>query len=242
MITFDQFEAGPGSYNISNDLARTSSVYHNAPRPVILKAKKTLDSFIPKGSHISFSPVSYISNPNSSFYRSSSCIKFGNEKRKDYFLMSQDRSPGPIYSFPLKGKQGISFTRAKKKDSKTPSCPSPDTYNPKQSPTKIGIKIKGNHSDKVYSKNVEKFLKGGIGPGPAEYYKPEYYKKGIKISKSTRDIKEPCVGRTLTPGPGSYNVLESRSKGCRFTLSKRSLDIRACKIYLDQNSYEFARN
>jgi hypothetical protein len=240
MISYDNWEAGPGSYNISQDLAQTSSIYYNAPRPLIGKAEK-ISSISKSSLKSSPCPTSSYDPPSHSLFRSSSSTKFGHEKRKDYFLQSQDRSPGPIYKVTLKPKTGISFSKARKKDSEIPIFPSPNSYNPMRSRTKIAIKLKGTRSEKVYQKNVEKFLKGLIGPGPAEHSWTGKLEKGIKISRSSKESE--FVVRTSTPGPGTYQVDRNKffGKGHRFPAACRKLDIRACKRYIDRNSHEFFR-
>jgi hypothetical protein len=46
MTSIDLFEAGPGSYNLSQDFTSKSQIYTNPPRPVINKGKKNPNLFI----------------------------------------------------------------------------------------------------------------------------------------------------------------------------------------------------
>ena len=191
MTSIDTWEAGPGSYNISQDLTSRSQVYQNPPRPLMNKGRKNPSVFISNAQSKEWqgtcSPPSSKYSPNTTLlFKSASVSKFGYEKRKDHFLTARDRSPGPIYSFPQLTTRTCSFGKGVK--GKTLSCdgPSPCAYSPHTIETKLPVKIKGYLSEKIYSKNYEKYYRGQIGPGPGGYLAPDQSNKGIVLPKAQR--------------------------------------------------------
>lgn len=246
MTSIENWEAGPGSYNISNELGALSQVYINPPRQTMNKGKKDPGTFVSNAQSKEWlgtcSPSVGKYSPNTSLlYKSVSASKFGSEKRKDYFLTGRDRSPGPIYTFPDLSARTCSFGKGQKVTlQKLEEIPSPSSYNPTTIHTKIPVKIKGYISDKVYSKNFEKYYRGQVGPGPASYLPLEPLKKGCILPKAQRNFN--CnhhIDSTATPGPGTYNSTQplTLKKSIGFG-SKRNLDIRACNFNIDSNSYE----
>lgn len=240
MQNFEDWAAGPGSYNLTSDISTQSFIYHNAPRAVFSRDRKTpqverSQNNIYQGLN---SPTSSCSPNLDILHKSSSGISFCKSKRPNYFLSGSGRSPGPIYLLSTKSSKGCSFTKAGKLKYSLPEGPSPASYEPRKSPSKIAIKIKGPVSDKIYSKNLEKYYKGQLGPGPGGYNGQESLSKGIVISKSVR--KFDLIQGNSSPGPGSYNLVEKsmRKSGHKFPESKKKLDIRACNGYLDRNSFE----
>jgi hypothetical protein len=193
MSFVSNWEAGPGSYNLSENLATHSQVHFNAPRPVFYKGKRNPSLFISNAQCQEWlgtcSPPVNKYSPNSTLlYKSSSMPRFGKEQRKDYFLISQDRSPGPIYSLPDVAARGSSFGKGKKYSTKANDLPSPDAYNPRLLQTRLPVKIKGYISERAYEKNLEKYYSGQIGPGPAGYSLEEKQKKGGKLPRAGRMI------------------------------------------------------
>lgn len=246
MTSIDSWEAGPASYNVANSIGSVSQVYLNPPRPVMNKGKKNPMMFVSNAQSKEWlgtcSPsVGKYSPSTSLLFKSVSVPKFGGEKRKDYFLTGRDRSPGPIYAFPGMSTRTCSFGKGEKVSLiKLEEKPSPSTYDPKSLQTKIPVKIKGHMSEKMYSKNYEKYYRGQVGPGPATYLPPIPTKRGLAIPKSERNFNcNTNIDDTETPGPGAYNNPEpTKSKNCIGFGSKRSLDIRACIFHIDSNSYE----
>lgn len=249
MTSIEKYEAAPGSYNLSQDLTTKSQVYFNPPRPLIPKGKKQPNiyfSFAQSKEMMGMDspPVSKYSPNTSIIYKSSSISKFGNETRKDHFLQASDRSPGPIYMYSDKNLRTCSFGKGEKIKYKPSDEPGPFTYEPKVVNAHLPVKIKGYVSDRMYLKNMESTYKGIQGPGPGKYSLAENLTKGIKWSKSKR-LKPRNIYSAINnnPGPGSYSslpqILNKKSHG--FGGSKRSLDIRACILYLDSNSIELFR-
>ncbi|OMJ93806.1 hypothetical protein SteCoe_3129 [Stentor coeruleus] len=240
MTSVDSWNAAPGSYNIINELGTKSQVYLNPPRHIMNKGEKNPSLFASNAQSKEWlgtcSPPSNKYSPNATLlFKSASAVKFGNEKRKDYFLTGRDRSPGPIYAFPALTTRTCSFGKGEKPNQKTPEnilnqSPSPNSYNPKFKDTKIPMKMKGYSSEKVYLKNYEKYYKGRAGPGPVYSLHLEPINKGVVLPKAQRNFNYD----TDTPGPGAYNShhMELHKKSVGFG-SKRNLDIRAYS-----NSYE----
>ena len=174
MINVDNWEAGPASYNTSRDLALNSRIYPNPPRPIISKGKKNPSMYISNAQSrewlCSCTPGANKYSPNATLlFKSSSVPKFGNEKRKDHFSTGRDRSPGSIYNLPEFSVRAPLFGKGAKSSPKPNEFPSPNAYNPAHVQTKLPIKIKGYISEKIYSKNYERYYKGDLGPGPAGY-------------------------------------------------------------------------
>ena len=243
MQNFDDWAVGPGSYNLSNDISSKSFIYHNAPRPLFSRSRKlTKDNSISSqnNTYQTLNPPEPSSPTDRKLLRrSSSGIKFCKSKRTDYFSSASRRSPGPIYSYSLKSSKGCSFTKEKKLEKAELKSPGPGSYSPKKSGSKIAIKLKGPSSVKLYLKNFEKYYKGQLGPGPGGYCTPGSLKKGIVIAKSIKESDK--LIRNFSPGPGSYNLIDPNGwkTGHKFPESRKRLDIRACNLYLDRNSFEF---
>lgn len=243
MQNFDDWAAGPGSYNLSNDISSESFIYHNAPRPLFSRSRKvTRDKSLTSqnNTYQNFHSPDPSSAPDLKLMRrSSSGIKFCKSKRTDYFLSASRRSPGPIYSYAIKSNKGCSFTKEKKLKNSEFQSPGPGSYSPKKSASKIAIKLKGPGSGKIYLKNFEKYYKGHLGPGPGGYCSTDNLKKGIVIAKSIKESEK--NNRNFSPGPGSYNLIDPNGwkTGHKFPESRKRLDIRACNLYLDRNSFEF---
>ena len=109
-----EFLAGPGSYNITNDLKKRSPIYHNSPRTLIGQGKKFPDVYI-SDHHIKEkmcieSPPPNAYNPNTDvLFTKNNSLSFGTSKRIDYFGTAKNRSPGPIYFLPKFESTGTSF-------------------------------------------------------------------------------------------------------------------------------------
>ncbi|OMJ76382.1 hypothetical protein SteCoe_24246 [Stentor coeruleus] len=198
MTSVESWNAAPGSYNIANELGTKSQVYLNPPRQVMNKGRRNPSLFISNAQSKEWlgtcSPPANKYSPNATLlYKSISSVKFGNEKRKDPFLTGRDRSPGPVYAFPVLTTRKCSFGKGEKSNKKIPeknsnSNPSPNSYNPKLQDTKIPIKMKGYSSDKVYLKNYEKYYKGQAGPGPVYTLNLEPINKGVVLPKAQRNF------------------------------------------------------
>lgn len=246
MSSIETWEAGPGSYNISQDLTTRSQVYQNPPRPIINKGRKNPSVFISNAQSkewqgINSPPLSKYSPNTTLLHKSASAPKFGNEKRRDYFLIGSDRSPGPIYSFPELTTRTCSFGKGIKSKHFLLDGPSPCTYNPQTVEKKIPVQIKGYLSEKLYSKNYEKYYRGQIGPGPASYSISDESHKGIMLPKAKRMQEgNRNIAKLDTPGPGAYvdTFPIPIRRAVAFGNSKRNLDIRSCMFYIDGNSYE----
>ena len=192
MTNIERYQAAPGSYNLSQDLTTRSQVYLNPPRPTIPRGKKQPNLYFSfaqsKESMGLDAPSASKYSPNSSLlFKSTSVSKFGNEKRKDHFLLASDRSPGPIYLYTERNKRTCSFGTGEKLTVKESDEPSPAAYNPKAIKNRLPIKMKGYVSDKVYLKNLENTYKGKIGTGPACYSPSSSpLKKGMKLPQALR--------------------------------------------------------
>lgn len=249
MTSIEKYEAAPGSYNLSQDLTTKSQVYFNSPRPLIPKGKRQPSIYFSFAHSkdlmgLDSPPVSKYSPNASIIYKSCSVSKFGNETRKDHFLQASGRSPGPIYMYSVKDLRTCSFGKGEKVTFKTSDEPGPCTYQPKMVDAHLPVKIKGYASDRMYLKNMESTYKGKQGPGPGKYSVTENLNKGIKWSRSTRlKSSNTYSAHNNNPGPGSYSslpqILNKKSHG--FGGSKKSLDIRACTLYIDSNSIELFR-
>ena len=233
----ETWEAGPGSYNVSNNLTIMSQVYPNPPRPFISKGKRNPSMFISNAQSKEWlctsSPASNAYSPNTTLlYKSASVVRFGNEKRKDHFLAGKDRSPGPIYSFPAVSARSTSFGKGGKGWVHTNEAPSPAAYNPKNVQTRLPVKMKGYLSEKIYAKNYEKYYKGQIGPGPAGYSPITSSARSICMPKAERlPIGESYLEKSCSPGPGAYGeILKTEvKKSPQRGGFKKNLDIRSCK-------------
>ena len=85
--------------------------------------------------------------------------------------------------------RGASFGKGIKLFSKINDLPSPTAYDPKAYSNKIPIKMKGYISEKIYAKNLEKYYKGKIGPGPAGYTIQEEKGKGMMLPKAEKLVQ-----------------------------------------------------
>lgn len=191
MASVDFWEAGPGSYNISHDLTSRSQIYLNPPRPIISKGRKNPSMFISNAQSKEWqgtcSPSLNQYSPNTTLlYKSSSVPKFGSERRKDHFSIGTGRSPGPMYSFPNLVTRACSFGKGVKLKGVKKDGPSPDTYDPHTTSTRLPIKIKGYESGKVYAKSYEKYFGGQLGPGPGGYLPVVHSGRGVGLAKAKR--------------------------------------------------------
>lgn len=235
MINIETWQASPASYNITNDLAVKSQIYPNPPRPFIGKGKRNPSMFISNAQSKEWlctcSPSVASYSPNTTMlYKSTSVPKFGKEQRKDHFAVNNGRSPGPIYSFPMVSARATSFGKGNKGFTNINEVPSPNTYNPSTVQTKLPIKIKGYLSEKIYSRNYEKYYKGQIGPGPAGYSIVSNSVRSFCIPKAEKlKSSKFYLVKNDNPGPGAYGemIMKPLKKKAMFG-GRRNLDVRSC--------------
>lgn len=234
-------ETGPGSYEIQDSIGYHSHKYHNSPRAVIARAKKTDKLFMSPELNKQLSGLespgvnTYSPNHQKLLEKSPSAIFGTSERTMSYITPLLDRSPGPMYiSSQISQKPGVSFAKARRKSNVDQCSPAPWDYNPIFPTSKVPSVIFKGTLDKLIEQKT-------LTPGPGSYNMPSPKKvPGAYVSKIGRHIIE---NRNISPGPGTYEPATIKlTNNSRFGSGKRNTDPRKCNDYLDANAYEYFRD
>lgn len=244
--------AGPGSYNVTTDLARkeTVSSFLNLPKAFISKTRH-LSSEI-DGKKGSISPPSTRYTPNTTLVqRQFPKLSFGQAdvNRLPEYDRLRKRSPGPIYKAELRGTQGgrISTT---KRDTYAGfvrnAYPSPQHYAyeepKKQRAAQFGTGAR-DMGVKMYVPGIERYMQGREGELSTNPPDPMTQLTGGSTLKNSGHAQL-YTNSAGNPGAGTYPTVWIQSNKGKFSFGKaaRRIDIKQSKSHIVGISHDVLRD